>query len=117
MEYSNNNLSIPFETPASEFYYSEYYTIDTDANGQRVEINDLNEDTYAEYIEDDKNDIVLIEEQDNTNDVPKTAQVEIYPELKCRDCGQQFSSKSNLKRHRSIHTGVQPYECWLCHKM
>lgn len=117
--YSNStSASIPFETSASEFQHSEYYPIDGDENSQPDEFNDLNEDTYAAYYaENNKDDIVLIETQNNANDGPKILQVETYSELKCRDCGQQFSSKSSLKRHYSIHTGAQPYECWLCHKI
>lgn len=35
---------------------------------------------------------------------------------RCEECGRLFSKKSNLTRHHSIHTGKQPFECWVCHK-
>lgn len=117
----------PYDNPStylhnnSTHYYSEYHPTDGDANGQPREYNDLSDDnTYSEYFEENKIDIVPIQIEDKTNELPKIAQVENYRDIhehKCTHCGQQFASKSNLKRHRSIHTGLQPYECWLCHKM
>lgn len=38
--------------------------------------------------------------------------------FKCEDCGRVFTYKSNMKKHREVHTDELPnFECWLCHKM
>lgn len=38
--------------------------------------------------------------------------------FKCDKCGRVFTKKSNMKKHREIHTDELPnFECWLCHKM
>lgn len=38
--------------------------------------------------------------------------------FKCDECGRVFSKKSNMKKHREIHTDELPnFECWLCHKL
>jgi len=34
----------------------------------------------------------------------------------CDVCGKCFSSKSNLKTHMKLHTGVKEYQCSICMK-
>lgn len=36
---------------------------------------------------------------------------------KCDKCGRRFAKKSNMKKHRELHSDDLPnFECWLCHK-
>lgn len=37
--------------------------------------------------------------------------------FECEQCGRIFLKKCNLSAHRSVHSGVRPYECFLCHKV
>lgn len=34
----------------------------------------------------------------------------------CEFCERVFSCSSNLKRHKSMHTGLKPYSCCYCGK-
>ena len=47
------------------------------------------------------------QKDDVTNDVPS---------LKCEVCSKEFSSRSNLNRHRKIHTDEKPFICGICNK-
>lgn len=35
---------------------------------------------------------------------------------RCTECGLTFSKEPNLLRHHAKHAGLDPFECWLCHK-
>lgn len=37
-------------------------------------------------------------------------------EIKCEICHKQFSSKTHLRRHSLIHSGVKPFACNVCTK-
>lgn len=37
--------------------------------------------------------------------------------FECDECGRSFTEKWNMLKHRRIHSGEWPFECWLCHKM
>lgn len=102
-------VMIPLDTQFREIQY--------DASGQLGEFNDLNEDIFWEYFEENKNDIVPIQTDDQANVVPKTTQMQTYHGHKCTDCDQQFSTKSILKTHRASHVNMRSYECWLCHEL
>lgn len=52
----------------------------------------------------------------SANAAPKSTKSMAQSQHRCDECGRLFSKKSNLTRHRSIHTGDQPFECWVCHK-
>lgn len=124
IDYSNNlahSSTGPFEATTSEYHYSEYsseHVRDISANGRFEEINDLHGDTHSENIEEGKYDITS---QHNANDgepIANTTKTNSSMYMnECDICGQQFSLKFSLNRHRSIHTGEQPFECWMCHKM
>ena len=34
----------------------------------------------------------------------------------CDECGKDFSSKSNLRQHKSVHSNDKPYQCPQCSK-
>lgn len=36
-----------------------------------------------------------------------------YP---CNECGRRFRLKCTLTAHRTIHSNVRPFECWMCHR-
>lgn len=38
------------------------------------------------------------------------------PRHKCDQCEREFVQRSNLIRHKRIHTGVKPYFCRYCYK-
>lgn len=122
-DYSNHLPSVSigtFATATSEYHYSEYSSEHFADIGAGT--NGLNDDAHSEYIVEEKDGITSIEMQINANDgEPTTNVAEINANIRrneyvCDICGKQLSSKSNLKRHRSIHTGEQRFECWMCHE-
>ena len=34
--------------------------------------------------------------------------------FKCEDCGKGFKYKSELEKHRYVHTGLKPFKCVIC---
>ncbi|XP_062860730.1 histone-lysine N-methyltransferase PRDM9-like [Trichomycterus rosablanca] len=49
----------------------------------------------------------------NTQNPRGELQKDVYH---CSDCGRSFARRSNLQRHRVIHTGEKPYHCAACGK-
>jgi KRAB domain-containing zinc finger protein len=41
---------------------------------------------------------------------------QVNPEYACPTCGKTFVTRSNMRRHRIIHTGERPYSCPVCFK-